>query len=149
MPDHAALTDPFLHEPKGVAAAAEGLVYVADGAGSGEWKRPEYETSFQFTDVSTASILYLPVPVGGTIRKIVAVLSGAVTGTDTIVTFRNAAGLSMGTITITAAGSGAGAVYTLNPVSNNIVATDSFFSAETDGGSTGAQILRIIAVIVP
>lgn len=35
---HANLTDPNLHEPKGVAAATEGEVYVADGAGSGTWK---------------------------------------------------------------------------------------------------------------
>lgn len=34
---HASLTDPELHEPKGVAAASEGEVYVADGAGSGDW----------------------------------------------------------------------------------------------------------------
>lgn len=34
---HANLTDPNLHEPKGVAAATEGQVYVADGAGSGDW----------------------------------------------------------------------------------------------------------------
>ena len=32
---HSNLTDPDLHEPKGVAAAAKGDVYVADGAGSG------------------------------------------------------------------------------------------------------------------
>lgn len=37
MPLHSSLTDPNLHEPKGVASAAEGMVYVADGAGSGSW----------------------------------------------------------------------------------------------------------------
>lgn len=35
---HSALTDPNLHEPKGVSTAANGKVYVADGAGSGSWK---------------------------------------------------------------------------------------------------------------
>lgn len=34
---HNALTDPELHEPKGVASATSGQVYVADGAGSGDW----------------------------------------------------------------------------------------------------------------
>lgn len=34
---HSAITDPNLHEPKGVAAAAVDQVYVADGAGSGAW----------------------------------------------------------------------------------------------------------------
>lgn len=35
--NHSTLTDPYLHEPKGVAAAASGDVYIADGAGSGDW----------------------------------------------------------------------------------------------------------------
>lgn len=35
---HKNLTDPQLHEPKGVSAASEGTVYFADGNGSGEWK---------------------------------------------------------------------------------------------------------------
>jgi len=35
--NHSTLTDPYLHEPKGAAAAANGKVYVADGAGSGTW----------------------------------------------------------------------------------------------------------------
>jgi microcystin-dependent protein len=34
---HAALTGASLHEPKGVASADVGTVYVADGAGSGSW----------------------------------------------------------------------------------------------------------------
>ncbi len=34
---HSALTGVELHEPKGVAAASSGEVYVADGAGSGAW----------------------------------------------------------------------------------------------------------------
>lgn len=39
MPDtqHSTLTGDDLHEPKGVATAAAGKAYVADGAGSGTW----------------------------------------------------------------------------------------------------------------
>ena len=37
MAIHANLTDPELHEPKGVASAASGTVYVANGSGSGAW----------------------------------------------------------------------------------------------------------------
>lgn len=37
MTEHNLLTGAALHEPKGVAAAAEGQVYIADGAGSGTW----------------------------------------------------------------------------------------------------------------
>jgi len=35
---HNAITDPDIHEPKGIASATEGKVYVSDGASSGEWK---------------------------------------------------------------------------------------------------------------
>ena len=35
---HSALTDPNIHEPKGIAAAASGKVYVSNGSGSGSWQ---------------------------------------------------------------------------------------------------------------
>jgi hypothetical protein len=35
---HNVITDPDIHEPKGVAAASSGQVYVANGSGSGAWK---------------------------------------------------------------------------------------------------------------
>lgn len=41
MANHANLTDPELHEPKGIAAASDGDVYVANGAGSGTWSPAE------------------------------------------------------------------------------------------------------------
>lgn len=37
---HSLITDPNLHEPKGIASAAIGKVYVSDGAGSGDWVYP-------------------------------------------------------------------------------------------------------------
>ena len=39
--EHNAITDPNIHEPKGVSSASSGTVYVADGAGSGNWSTPE------------------------------------------------------------------------------------------------------------
>ena len=35
---HNVITDPDIHEPKGVAAASAGQIYVANGAGSGSWQ---------------------------------------------------------------------------------------------------------------
>ena len=35
--EHVDILDPEIHEPKGVASAAAGTVYVANGAGSGAW----------------------------------------------------------------------------------------------------------------
>ena len=37
---HSVLTDPNLHEPKGVSTALEGQVYRANGSGSGSWRFP-------------------------------------------------------------------------------------------------------------
>jgi hypothetical protein len=36
---HSALTDPNIHEPKNITTAAANEVYVANGAGSGTWKK--------------------------------------------------------------------------------------------------------------
>lgn len=35
--NHSTLTDPYLHEPKGIAAAGADRVYIANGSGSGVW----------------------------------------------------------------------------------------------------------------
>jgi len=37
---HKLIADADLHEPKGVASASSGKVYVADGTGSGSWQYP-------------------------------------------------------------------------------------------------------------
>lgn len=37
--EHVNITDPNIHEPKGVATASIGKVYVANGAGGGTWKK--------------------------------------------------------------------------------------------------------------
>lgn len=38
---HAVIPDAQLHEPKGVVSASAGQVYVANGSGSGTWKKPD------------------------------------------------------------------------------------------------------------
>ena len=35
--NHNTLTDPYLHEPRGISTALAGQLYVANGAGSGTW----------------------------------------------------------------------------------------------------------------
>lgn len=35
--NHSSLSDPYLHEPKGISTALPGQIYVADGAGTGNW----------------------------------------------------------------------------------------------------------------
>lgn len=84
MPRHNTLTDPNLHEPKGVASAASGQMYTADGAGSGSWlynptgwafyKDDAAEQTFNTTAAkllisggdSSSTSLYLPNDIRGT-----------------------------------------------------------------------------------
>ncbi len=147
MPTHASLTGADLHEPKGVATATVGEVYVADGLGSGAWVNPPYTVTGVIDDVSTASTIYLPIPFAGTVVKVVTVLAGSLTTANATVTVRNAAGVSMGTLTITQSGSAVGDIDTLNPVSNNTVTNDSRISVETDGASDTARKLFVTVFI--
>ena len=148
---HSALTGGDLHEPKGVAGQAAGKVYVSDGSNSGAWTAKETLAgeviSGYIDDVSTAEVVHVPMPFAGTISKIVTVLEGAITNANATVTVKNSSAASMGTITITQAGSAAGDVDTLSPSSNNTVTANSFITVETDGGSTTHRKLRFVVVV--
>lgn len=134
--EHSTLTTTDLHEPKGIAAATNNKVYVANGSGSGSWL-PRTHTLFATKDnVSNAGSSYVPIPYAGTIAKVVSVLTGAITTADAVITVRNSAGVSMGTITIAQSGSAAGDVDTLTPASNNTVTADSYIRLESNGAST-------------
>lgn len=147
MPLHSALTDPELHEPKGVAAATSGKVYLSDGVASGSWVRPPYTLTGRIADISTASSIYLAIPYAGTVTKVVTVLSGAITTSNATITVRNAAGSSMGTITVTQSGSAAGDIDVLEPITNNTVTNDSHIQIETDGISDTTRELFITVYI--
>ncbi len=48
--EHSTITDPKIHEPKGIAAATADQIYVADGAGSGDWTDiDDYITAVNWT----------------------------------------------------------------------------------------------------
>lgn len=50
---HKLLTGTDLHEPKGVAAAPSGQVYVSDGAGSGVWTTISIDIGFSTGDIKS------------------------------------------------------------------------------------------------
>ena len=149
--NHSTLTDPYLHEPKGVASASTGKVYVANGSGSGTWTSKEslVELSLEgyIENISTANTVYVPIPFAGTVMKVVTVLEAAIGSSDATITVKNAAAASMGTITVTQSGSAAGDVDTLSPSSNNTVTADSFITITSDGGSTNTAALRFVVVL--
>lgn len=144
---HSALTTTDLHEPKGITTATNNQVYVADGASSGSWTNIPLAIHATIADVSTAETIYIPIPYACTVSRITTVLEGAITVADATITAKNAAGTSMGTITVAYTSSAAGDVDSLDPASNNTIADNSFLTIETDGGSTDAQRLFVTVYV--
>lgn len=72
--EHNVITDPYIHEPKGIAAASSGKVYVSDGAGSGAWttQGTKYITLVISNQVSGSGTQanQVPVPIAGTLVRV-------------------------------------------------------------------------------
>lgn len=153
---HSALTGTDLHEPKGVAAASSGQIYVANGSGSGTWTTLNYSDigqkdiyfSVVLEDVSTASTVYIPCPVAGTITEIMSVIDGAISTADANITSRiNGVAITNGGLTIANASSAAGDIDTATPTALNTVADGDYISIETDGASTGTVKATFVITI--
>lgn len=156
MPAHSTLTGSELHENKGAATATDNTVASATG-GATVWRlvnEDMIDSTSIFTtnkqvlqavidDVSTAATVYIAVPFDCTVEKVVSVLGNAITVADSTVTVKNAAGSSMGTLTIAYTGSAAGDIDTLTPVSNNTISANSRVQIDTDGGSTTTAKLYV------
>lgn len=138
--DHTSITDPYLHEPKGVAAAVAGTHYQADGNGSGSWLYPTFVLNCLLEDISTASnTVRIAVPYDCTIEKIYSVINGAIATADATISFTaNGTGVTNGDITIAFSGSAAGDVDSSTPTANNQLEAGQVIVATTDGASTNA-----------
>lgn len=147
MPRHKDLTGTDLHEPKGVATAANQSVYKADGAGSGDWEPEIYTISSYITDISTASTTYIPIPFKGNVVKVITVIDGAIATADATLDVKDLDGNSMGTITVAFSGSAAGDVDTLTPSANEDVTNNDYITIETDGASTNTVRVEVVVVV--
>ena len=145
--NHSALSDPYLHEPKGAATASSGDVYLANGSGSRRWTSRQSMITAHFADISSASDLYVPMPYAGTVTKIQSVLSGSISGSDTTFTVTNSSAASMGVLTVTQSGSAAGDVDTLAPSSNNTVTAGDYIKIACNGGAT-SHVECVIVICV-
>lgn len=149
MVAHKDLTDAHLHEPKGVASASVDTVYVADGSGSGTWKKvgvgsvdttsvknANREQMFgAFIDIGTAGSRYQVWARPCKVVNIYIIIQTATAGAATVLTFRNDAGTAMGTVNIPN-GAVAGSTYLLTPVSNNTFLAGNKIQIDTDGGTS-------------
>ena len=146
--NHSSLTDPYLHEPKGVASASTGKVYVANGSGSGAWEDHRRTVlTVHFTDLSAAQNIYCPVPFGGTVSRVTSVLSAPIAGSDVVVTVKNSSAASMGTLTVTQVGSAIGDVDFVNPTTNNTATDNDYILIQTNGGAT-SHVDFMVSVVV-
>ena len=146
--NHSTLTDPYLHEPKGVAASSAGDVYVSDGAGSGTWEDHRRSViTVHFQDLSSSEDIYVPIPFAGTVSRITTVLEGAIAGGDVTITVKDSSANSMGTVTITQSGSAAGDVDSLDPSSNNTVTDNDYILVQGDGGAT-SHVDCLVTIVV-
>ena len=139
--NHATLTDPELHEPKGVAAASAGQISVADGAGSQAWTTiNNKDLVFVHADidnVSTAASFWVVPGIAGDITKIHTVIDGALASADAGLSFEIAGTpITGGGITITQSGSAAGDVDSATPTAANTITADQAIEMITDGAST-------------
>lgn len=169
---HVNITDPYVHEPKGITSAPANTAYVADGSGSGSWSKVDLDAmdtvdlyldiqdkiatgalpivgkgflSTVIPDVSTPSSVLLPILQDCVIKRARLVLGGALSTANATVSFKTAVGDSLGTsVTITQSGSSEGTSFTFNATSNNSIIGPSFIKIETDGGSTNTVPLYIL-----
>ena len=144
---HPSLPGPDQHEPKGVETANPEAVYEADGSGSGPWKGQTLLLSKKLTDISGSFDRYIPLPVACTVVPITTALSAAISGSDLVLTFKNAAAASMGTVTVTQSGSAAGDIDTLTPSSNNTFAVNTAIEIEGDGGPSSHVDLDVAILL--
>lgn len=144
---HSSLTGADLHEPKGVATANSEDIYVANGSGSGAWKGQTLLLDLKLTDISGTFDRYVPIPVACKVLHITTALSAAIAGSDLVLTVKNAAGSSMGTITVAQSGSAAGDIDTLTPTSNNTFAANTALEIEGDGGPSSHVDLDVAILL--
>lgn len=107
----------------------------------------EVLVSGQILDLSTASQVYLGVPVAGELVSVTTTLNNAITVADATVTVKTQEGTVTPTLTIAQSGSAAGTVDTLTVATNGAVTAGSTVEVETDGGSTDACITNVTARI--
>ena len=160
---HKDLTGVDLHEPKDQATAAVNTVYVADGFGSGVHKKiplvsldlttmespNTYYLSGVIPDVSTASILLIPVIDQSTLISARCTLNGSITVADATITFLRQDGASLGAgLLIPFTGSLLGVGYSFAATTNTTIAASGWVAIQSDGLSSSSCALSVLLKLV-
>lgn len=145
---HATLTGAELHEPKGADSASSGDVYVSNGAGSGNWLNRysdvvalnQYWMTNRMDDISAANNrVYFHIPVQSEIISLSAILDGAITTGNAVLSIYINGALFADSLTVPFAGSAAGTMATINTTTGNTIAANSVVEIRSDGGSDTTQ----------
>lgn len=108
----------------------------------------DYFIPFKIEDVSTAGQVYVPVPDGGKIVKVITALNGALGTANAVLTLKiGGTAVTGGSITITQSGSAAGDVDTCVPTAANEVSEDDTIEIETNGASSNTISVDGVIVI--
>lgn len=163
MTAHSALSGSELHEPKGVAGASEGEVYVADGSGSGAWEDPLADVnnknliyvSAQIEDLSdNTKFAMIPAPRACKVVNVAVVCEANFTGSNNVLTAEVvSAGVGSGSGTATnlsltlTQGSGVNAVFSGTVSSSNALTTSQALLIKTNGAGTGTSKGHIVVTL--
>jgi hypothetical protein len=152
---HKDLTGSDLHEPKGVASASAGQVYVANGSGSGVWtsKNGDILNANYFTlqgymaDIGNAGApsgsVYFYIPQKCELVSFTSILSAAITTTNAVLSVYINGVLFADTLTVPFSGSAAGQKDTKTVTTSNTIAAGSVVEVRSDGGPANSVVAHI------
>jgi hypothetical protein len=152
---HKDLTGAELHEPKGVASASSGQVYIANGSGSGAWTSKnsdilnvnKFYLSGRINDIGTASdrcFFYLPIKCS--LSSFAAVIHNAITTTNTIISVYIGGVLFADTLTVNFTGSTVGSSFNKNVTTSNTIPSGTVVEFRSDGATDAVVKADITAV---
>lgn len=153
MPNHVSLPEDNLHECKGASTATSGTVPTSNGAGHTTWSNPLASLNNknkmylygQFTDISTASSVFIPTTLAGLVSRITVTLQGAITTANSIVTAKiNGVAVTGVSITVAFTGSAAGTTFTGTASAANALAANSALEIVSDGASSTAMAAIVV-----
>lgn len=149
--EHKNIADANLHEPKGVAGASSGTVYVADGLGSGAWTTLASLTKVTlcfYWDVATdGTDVYVTSPIAGDVTRIDIVSQDtATTGTSNILFDINGVGITGGTVTLSGS-EVAGDVDTATPSALKSVTLGDYIHGDFSTGGVATAAFWVVITI--
>jgi len=151
---HRDLTGADLHEPKGISTAGDGQSYVANGSGSGTWRKllktdidtsnikalTEFGERLSVQNINEAKINYYVIGRAGLLFEVRSIVSGLV-NTDTTITIRKNSTSAFSSFVVPAS-IAPGTTFSGQPVPPVSFALGDILTIETNGSGSGLAPLN-------